>query len=196
MDNNINFKALWSEQKLDNTNVKQIIEKIASFKKKNLRRIVLTNIALLLTSAFIIFVWLYYQPQFFSTKLGIVLCILAMAMYLWVYNKSISMFKATNEELSNQEYLKSLREIKEKQHFLHTTMLSFYYVLLSVGVALYMYEYASRMTFLWALVCYGLTAAWIALSWFYFRPKQIKKQENDLQEIIAKLENVQAQLAD
>ncbi|MCB9257263.1 MAG: hypothetical protein H6579_09045 [Chitinophagales bacterium] len=194
MDTNINFKSLWSEQKIATVNSKEIMEKIAAFKKKNLQRIILTNIALLFTSAFIIFVWLYYQPQFISTKLGIVLCILAMLIYLLVYNKSLSLFTAKNESLTNQEFLKTFKLIKKKQHFMHTKMLSFYYVLLSLGLALYLYEYTSRMTLVWAFVCYALSAGWIALTWFYFRPKQIKKQEKALQEILSGLDGLSGQM--
>ena len=55
-------------------------------------------------------------------------------------------------------------------------------------------EYFSRMSTLLAVVVCGVTALWFLFNWFYLRPKQIKKQEAKLNEIIAKFEDIQGQL--
>jgi hypothetical protein len=57
-----------------------------------------------------------------------------------------------------------------------------------------MYEYAIRMTVFYALVTYGVTLLWIGFNWFYIRPKQIKKQQVKINELIAKFEDVNEQL--
>jgi hypothetical protein len=57
-----------------------------------------------------------------------------------------------------------------------------------------MFEYTSRMTLFWATVTYGVTLLWIAFNWFYVRPKQIKKQQANTDELISKFEILNRQL--
>jgi hypothetical protein len=185
MNNNINFNVLWANQTLIEPNTEDLFSRIKKMKQSNLKQLIRTNMLLIATSVFIIFIWIYYQPQFLSTKIGIVLIIMAMATYLLVYNKSYSLFKDRMNTQSNRDYLRDLLAIKFKQQFMQSTMLNIYFILLSAGIGLYMYEYASRMTILWGLFTYGITSIWILFSWFYLRPKQIKKQQSKLDEIIS-----------
>ncbi|MFC3811130.1 hypothetical protein [Lacihabitans lacunae] len=194
MDNNINFNELWSGQKIVQPNPDDLILKVDKLKKANTKRIVYTNITLVLTSVFICFIWYYYQPQFITSKIGIVLMVLAMLSFIVASNSSLVLYKKLDAGESNQQYLKTLLLIKEKQQFMQTTMLNLYFLFLSVGLSLYMYEYVSRMSTLMAVVVCGVTALWFLFNWFYLRPKQIKKQEAKLNEIIAKFEDIQGQL--
>ncbi|QQS66604.1 MAG: hypothetical protein IPP08_00025 [Chlorobiota bacterium] len=194
MDNNINFKDLWSKQTSLAPNPENLIADIKKMKQSNLRKLVFTNILLIATSIFIISIWIHYQPQFLTTKIGIILTILAMAVFLFAYNNSYSLFKSDKNSQSNSEYLKDLLSIKAKQKFMETTMLNLYFILLSTGIGLYMYEYTSRMKPVWGLVTYGITFIWILFNWLYLRPKQIKKQRAKLDTIINKFEMVNKQL--
>lgn len=194
MDNNINFNDLWSGQKIVQPNPDELILKVDKLKKANTKRIVYTNITLVLTSVFICFIWYYYQPQFITSKIGIVLAVLAMLSFIVASNSSLVLYKKLDAGESNQQYLKTLLLIKEKQQFMQTTMLNLYFLFLSVGLSLYMFEYVSRMSTLMAVVVCGVTALWFLFNWFYLRPKQIKKQEAKLNEIIAKFEDIQGQL--
>jgi len=193
-DKTIDFKDLWKKQTVNEPNIDDILMRLKQFKKANLRSLWKTNILLFATSAFILFVWYHYQPQFISSKIGIVLAILAMAMYVAVYNRLLKDFKHIDTTQTNREYLEKLILIKRKQQFMQSTMLSWYFVLLLVGICLYMYEYTSRMTVLYALVTYAVTLLWIAFNWFYLRPKQIKKQEKKINDLIAKFEEINNQL--
>jgi hypothetical protein len=194
MSDNINFKDLWAKQTSVAPNPENLISEIKKIKQYNLRKLILTNILLIATSVFIIFIWMHYQPQLLSTKIGIILIILAMAVFLFAYNNSYSLFKSDKNSQSNSDYLKDLLTIKAKQKFMETTMLNFYFILLSVGIGLYMYEYTSRMKPIWGLVTYGITFIWILFNWFYLRPKQINKQRAKLDTIISKFEMVNNQL--
>ena len=90
MDNNINFKDLWSKQTSLAPNPENLIADIKKMKQSNLRKLVFTNILLIATSIFIISIWIHYQPQFLTTKIGIILTILAMAVFLFSYNNTVS----------------------------------------------------------------------------------------------------------
>jgi hypothetical protein len=194
MENNIDFKGLWAKQPVGLPDAADLFLKLDRHKKTNLRRLLLTNLVLIATSLFIGFIWYYYQPQFLSTKIGIVLTILAMVVYLAVYNQLLSSFTKNVANQSNQAYLQTLIKIRTKQEFLQTRMLHVYFIMLSVGICLYMIEYASRMSMLWAIVTYALTLFWLAFNWFYIHPKTVKKQQAKLNELISKMEALTRQL--
>ena len=103
-------------------------------------------------------------------------------------------YKNIDANQTNHEYLQKLIEIKKKQQFMQSTVLSWYFVVLLAGICLYMYEYASRMKVFYALLTYGVTLLWIGFNWFYLRPKQIKKQQEKINQLIGKFEEVNAQL--
>lgn len=193
-DNHIDFKDLWKKQSVSQPDITDLLSRVSKFKKAALRSLWITNALLFVTSAFIIFIWIYYQPQFVSTKIGIVLTILAMVVYMFVYNKLLTGYKNIDAVQTNQEYLQKLILIKKKQRFLQTKMMSFYFIVLTIGICLYMYEYASRMTLLGAGVTYGITLLWMLFNWFYLRPKQIKKQQEKINSLIEKFEEINNQL--
>lgn len=194
MDNNIDFKDLWKQQAVSPPNIEDLFSKLKHFKKVSLRKLIITNVLLIATSVFILFIWYWYQPEFISTKIGIVLIILTMGIYLLVYNRLAGFYKTIDGTLSNSEYLQKLILIKAKQQFLQSTMLSLYFILLGLGLSLYMYEYASRMTMFWGIFSYAVALGWIGFTWFYLRPKEIKKEQNRVNSLIAKFEEVNKQL--
>jgi len=193
-NNNIDFKDLWKKQSVGQPNIEEVLARLKQFKKGALRTLWITNILLFATCAFILFVWYYYQPEFISTKIGIVLTILAMVIYLVVYNRLLGTYKNIDATQTNQQYLQKLILIKRKQQFLQSKILSLYFVLLGVGISLYMYEYTSRMTLFFGVLTYVLLFVWIAIAWFFLRPKEIKKHETKLNSLIARFEDINSQL--
>ena len=191
---NFNFNELWLAQKTEQPSAKDFLLKINAYKRKNRNKIILLNLVLLFVSLFIVFIWYYFQPELITTKIGMVVVILSMVIFMFSQNKSLTILKKTDETEDIQHYLKTLLKIKTHQQFMQTTMMNLYFVLLSLGLALYLFEYASKMSLTSGLLTYGITCLWILFNWFYVRPKQIKKEQNKLNEIIAKVENIQNQL--
>jgi hypothetical protein len=194
MNPNINFNELWAKQKTGEPDIEDLLSKMNTFKKSNLKKLIITNLLLITTSLFIILIWVYFQPQMITTKIGIIVTILAMAIFVIGYNQSFVLFRKQTNTLSTAEYLKDLLAINAQQEFMQTTMLNLYFILLSAGIGLYMFEYTVRMTAFWGIVAYGITSIWILFNWFYLRPKQIKKQQSKLDEIIGKFEELHEQL--
>jgi hypothetical protein len=188
MKSNLNFKELWAKQITGQPDKADLLLKVKRMKKTHLRKVVFTNLMLVATSVFIICVWIYYQPRFLSTKIGIIITILAMVIFIVARHQSIPLLKRISDSQSNNEYLKNLLALKNKEQFLQTSILNLYFVMLALGIGLYLYEYASRMTLTGALLTYGLTAIWILFNWFYIRPRQIRKRQDRLNEIINKFE--------
>lgn len=192
-NNNIDFKDLWKKQTVTPPDIEDLLHRLKQFKKAGLYNLWLTNIMLLATGIFIAFIWYYYQPQFISTKVGIVLVILAIGMYVGVYNGLLRTYRGIDTTQTNLEYMQKLILIRKKQQFIQSTVLNLYFVLLGAGIGLYMYEYAIRMTAFWAGFVYVVTALWIGFNWFYIRPKQIKKQQAKINGLIEKFEEINHQ---
>ena len=140
----------------------------------------------------IIVLVLYITRQLLNTKIGVILCIAAIVMQITASGK-IVLLNNSNPQNSNTEYLEQLLLFKKKQVFLQSTIMNIYFILLSLGILLYMIEYTIRMNILAGLLTYIITSLWMLFNWFYLRPKIIKKQQQKLNEIIADLENINEQ---
>jgi uncharacterized membrane protein YciS (DUF1049 family) len=189
------FKKLWEQQPATAIpDASELFEKANRLKKKTKMTLWKANILLLGTAVFIALIIFNFHPEMITTKLGALLVIIGIVVYLAVYNRSISGLSAGNVQKSTKEYLQELIQLKQKQEFLHKTMLSVYFIFLTTGIVLYMIEYTMRMTLLAAMITYGATLAWIGFGWFYLRPRTAKKQLGEINELIEKLENVNRQL--
>lgn len=194
MDTNIDFKNIWKQQTSNKPDMEELLGRLKKFKNENLRRLVVTNLLLIATCTGIAFVWYRYQPELATTKIGIVLVIAAMVIFLLAYNKLFMVFYKIDNTQSNSEYLQSLYVVKNKQKFMQTTMLNIYFIMLFTGLILYMYEYTSKMSFSSSAIAYIAIVAWIGFNWFYLRPRTIKKQQAKLDGLIAKFEEINNQL--
>ncbi|MBL4655550.1 MAG: hypothetical protein JKY33_06990 [Bacteroidia bacterium] len=194
MNNKDDFKELWKKQE---TSVlpdpKDLIKKAKRFNKKKLIELYLMNLILVVMTAFFIFIWYQYQTEMITTKIGIVVVIVAMISFVIAHNKTLPLLKQVDSQINSNQYLNQLLRLKEKQLFLHNTMLTIYFILLSTGIALYMIEYLNRMTLVWAVASSGITLSWIAFNWFYLRPKSMKKQQRKITELINKFETLHKQ---
>jgi hypothetical protein len=194
MSSNIDFKALWNKEQSGVPDVKEIFAKAEKLNRKTRNNIWRSNIILSLTAIFIIWIWWYYQPEMITTKIGIVMIVLAIASLVTINQRISPLLAKADVEMDSQQYLEQMIAIKQKQEFVNRTVYSVYYLVLSVGIGLYMIEYAGRGSLTFKLSAYGLTYAWTAFAWFYIRPKSIQKQRKAINEVIEKLEEVNGQL--
>ena len=191
MKNNIN--EIWKNQEIPEVNLNEIKKNIDSFRNKNLKNIILVNVLFILTSIFIIWIWNYFQPKLITTKIGIVTTILSMLIYVIALNKTI-MLNKEKFDINNNLYVKQLINLKNKQKFLQNTMMKIYFILLSVGMCLYLIEYVQLMSFTMGIIVYKTTLLWFVINWFYFRPKIIKKQNLKIDELISEFEKINNQI--
>ena len=73
METNIDLKKIWNTQKIETPEVEVLYAKATKVKNKNFLKLIVVNVTLILTITFIGFIWYYYQPEFVTTKIGIVL---------------------------------------------------------------------------------------------------------------------------
>lgn len=196
MTDNIDFKQLWNKQPIEIPETKELIKKANEFKRKTRFKLITANVLLVTTSVFIGLVWYYFQPEFITTKIGIIVSILGMLIYIAFLNVMSPDLRNTNLDMDAKTQLQQLLTLKEKQRFQQTVLLNGYFLFLSVGIGLYMYEYAVRMPLVWAVFVYGIVLAWICVNAFYFRPKMLQKQQAQLNDLISKFQEIGAQLKD
>ncbi|AKK72039.1 hypothetical protein [Chryseobacterium gallinarum] len=193
MDTNIDFKNIWKQQTSHQPSIEELLGKLKQFRLENLRKLILINIMLIITSLGIAFIWYRYQPQLVTTKIGIVLVILAMLIFLCAYNRLFMVFYKIDNTQTNQEYLQSLYIVKGKQKFMQTTMLNIYFMILFLGLCFYMYEYTLKMSVIPAIIAYTAVLFWIGFNWFYIRPRTIRKQQAKIDGLINKFEEINNQ---
>ncbi len=195
MNSDIDLKALWQQQPdMPVPDKKELFSKAAKLKNKTRNKLITTNVLLILTSIFITFIGWSYHPKLVTTKIGILIMVIDMVAYLLVYNQLIPVLYKKDAGASTHEYLQQFIRIKKKQDFLNTTMLSIYYLLLSAGLFLYFIEVADRKNMAARLMTYAITSAWILFSWFYIRPRTIRKQRAAVDTMISKLQAIDDQL--
>ena len=136
MESNIDIKELWNRQTVPAADQSEILNKISHFRKNGLKKGIFLDVILVLTILFMIFIWIYFKPQFLSTKIGIIVGILPMCIVVAVNRKITSLYRSLDEKQSNIDYLNNLLMLKGKETFMQTKVMSLYFILLSSGILL------------------------------------------------------------
>ena len=87
MSDSIDFKDLWNKQTAIPPNPEHLVGEIKKLKQNNLRKLVFTNMLLIEISVFITLIWIYYQQQLPTKKIGIIVIILSIIIFCLFYNK-------------------------------------------------------------------------------------------------------------
>lgn len=193
MNGEVDLKTLWQQQPVAPPDIKALQTGVRKLKQAHRRRLLRTNLLLAGTCLLIIYIWIQYQPQFLTTKAGIILMITAMACYMIVSSRLLPLIRKTETTLPAADYLQELVTLKEKQRYLHTTVLNLYFLLLSAGLALYLIEPVSSMSTRGILFSYAITFAWVIFNWVYIRPRTIRKQQTRLDDLLSQLRKMQEQ---
>lgn len=194
MSANIDFKNLWKQQESEQPQLDNLLLKLKSYRNAGFKRLLITNSLLMATVLGIAFIWYYFQPQLVTTKLGIVLSITAMLIFLLAYNELYGSYKILSQSKSNMNYLNDLIRLKAKEKHIQTTMMKLYFILLSLGICLYLYEYVRLMSPFMGVSIYAVTLAWLIFNWVYLRPRIVKKQEEKIDTLIESFKRLNAQL--
>jgi hypothetical protein len=195
MNAEMDFKTLWNKEGADNIPAtKELLKKAGDLKKRTRNKLVGLNLLLLATAVFCAYIGFNIDHIKTTTAIGILLISVAIVSYLIVYNQIMPLLFKSDIQADSHEYLNQLIRIKRKHEFLNKVMINVYFILLSSGLALYMLQFAERMIPFWAIFWYAITFAWIAISWFYLRPRGIRRKQKPLNEMIERLEEVNRQL--
>ncbi len=190
MGNDIDIRELWNKQMVPVVDQSDIFGKIESFRKKRIRRTIILNVVLLLTILFIIFIWVHFKPQLMSTKIGIILSVLPMGMVLVFNNGLTSLYRKIDEKQSNMDYLNALLEVRSREYIMQTKLMNLYFILLSAGIGLYMYEYTLKRSLIFGVAAYSVVLLWIGFNWFFLRPRMIEKNKRKMEDLIRQIKRL------
>ncbi|UZJ63694.1 hypothetical protein OKW96_14780 [Sphingobacterium sp. KU25419] len=191
---NINFQDIWNNKNADIPNIQEIKATAEKYRKKQLSSTILLMLWLMATAFGIIFIWNVINFKMVTTSLGIILILIALTFYIYLFFQNINVIRKINPSISNQEYLSSLKKLQRQRLYMQAKGISIYYILLSAGFAFYFYEFALYMSTMAAILAYGLTFLWLAIVWFFLRPRQIRKQNQKILKIIDSLETIEKDL--
>ncbi|WP_312769545.1 hypothetical protein [Epilithonimonas sp.] len=191
METNYNFQDIWKQKETIAPDSQSIIKKANNYKRKRLLIDIRMLACMLATAAGIIVIWNLIDFQMFTTRLGIILILIAIGMYAYLFTQNINVISKINPSTSNQEYLSAIKKLEKQQIYMQTRGISIYYILLGVGFVFYFYEFALRMSLLGVVLSYGLTFFWMAVTWFFIRPKQVRKQKEKIADVINSLESLE-----
>lgn len=190
------LKRLWRGQiTAPPPSEKELWEKALKYKHTARKKSLIAILLLLITAVFIICIVHMSKPRLFTTYAGTVLTCIAIFIQMIASGTLLPLLvEPTREDLDTLRYLSQLIQIREKQKFLQTRMLTFYSILLMTGIFLYMVEYVLKMKPIEMILAYGITGSWFAFSWWYLRPRTIRKEAAALNEIIGQLQKIRTQL--
>lgn len=181
MKNFDNIQNLWQADKGSNLpDPNEIIVQIQKTRKKMLRRNIIGVVVLCLTFFCIIFIGWYYHFERWTTRIGIIIILLTIAMGV-VFNTRLVQLLLKQEDitLDNRKYLEQLIHYRNTQHVIQFRGMVWYFILLTLGICLYMVEFAGRNVY-FGIVAYSLTLGWIAFAWLYLMRRAKKKQAREL----------------
>ncbi len=196
MDNLDDLKNLWQQLPTQSLDSAQDMISKATHYQRTMKRKTLFSIALLAaTFVFIGIIGYLIEPHYVTTRIGVVLVMLSILMFVVVQSQLIALLSPQESlETDSRQYLQQFLAYQKKVKWIQSTVLSLYFVLLSIGLGLYMFEYVVRMPMWMRWAVLVPTVGWMAFNWFYLRVRQIRKQQNKINEIIDQLERVQQQL--
>ncbi|MGZ4035373.1 MAG: hypothetical protein ACXVP4_10955 [Bacteroidia bacterium] len=189
MQNFDELKNIWQQaDQKDLPSVKEILSEVAKSRKKMMRKNIFGALILSFTFAYIAWIGIHYNFQYITTKIGVVITLISILTGIFFNTKLAKMLlKQSNPTLDNSSYLQQLKEYRNQQRTIQTKGITLYFILLTLGIVLYMYEFAARDV-IFGIISYSITLTWIAFNWFYLRKRTINKQQK---EINTQIENIE-----
>lgn len=196
MSSNIDFKALWQQQDaIAKPDINEVIKKAKNLKHKTRNKLILLNIVLIATALLYVFVpGFASHTSLITTKVGGILVIFAIVLFLAASNRLLVDLFSSKPEADTFAYLTALLSIRKKQEFIQTRIMNLYFLFLSAGMLLYMIEFVQKMNSVWGRIAYISLFGWMAVVYFYIKPRTIKKQKAEMNAAIEKLEAINNQL--
>lgn len=191
METNYNFEEIWKQKTPDVLDITEIQSKADAYRKKQMLASICLILSLFMTLGVVVWVWFRFLDLHLMTKSGIILVLIALVLYIFQNFQKMKAIRRINPALNSQEYLTQMKILQRKDLYMQTKGISIYYSLLSLGMALYLFEFAKRMEFFWGIFIYVVTFGWILFGWFYIKPRTIRKQQQKMKDVISSLEKVE-----
>ena len=157
------------------------------------RKFIIGIVLLALTMGFIGVVWMTFSFEYLTTKLALltlVLTILAAVFYLIHLTQHLP--KGIDVTKPSQLFVDDWLNYKKKSTRFSIGFMNVYLLLITIGMAFYLYEVTAGST-IFRAIAYGSTGVWILYFNFFMRPKQTKKTEATIQKMIDDFDKIKDQ---
>lgn len=193
-DNDIDIKSLWKGQQVPGIDSSAIRKKIRYFRLRRIGEAYAVIILMILALVLGMIAWICWTPLLTVTKVGIVVASIGFVLPVLSYGRLFYLYYGLKIDNANTDYMNSLLKIKKQEHRQQHVVLNLYFLLLSVGFALYSYEYTFYHSSYRGIIAYSVLLLWISLNWFVFRPYLIKKRNRKFFDFVKYIESHKRQL--
>lgn len=182
------IEGMWQQQeKKALPDASEIVKKTKKMRRKIIVKHTIGISILVLTFIYISTFLFTYQFAYTTTYIGIIVVLLTVVMGIAFRSQLIGIMLPKSDILSDSKHHLDQNLIYQSRlKFFHKAGSSLYYLSLSAGLVLYLYEFASR-DFWFGIAAYAITGVWIVFSWFYLRKRNIEKHERKIDEYIEEL---------
>jgi Flp pilus assembly protein TadB len=193
MDNLDDLKALWQSAKTDSLpNSKAMLQIIRKFRSQKIRNKWIVILSSALLACVIVAALFNSNFKLLTTYLGGSLMALAC---VWMAVNNFRSLKRFNQldNCSNVDFLDFIEQTRQNQIYYYKRTMGILVLLWSVGCLMYMYE-ASYKHSLGLIIFYSAFLVYVAVLWFFVRPRSLKKNAEKLNAMKAHLESISKQL--
>lgn len=187
-----NIKNIWQHQgaESDIPDASLIIQKTEKMRRKLIVKHTVGIVVLLLTFIYISTFLFAYDFALPTTYVGIMVVLVSIVLGVIFQSQLIGIMLPKSDLTADaQGHLQQTLIYKSRLKYFQKKGISIYYILLSIGFGLYIYEFAYRdMTF--GIIAFLITMSWVLFSWFYLRKRSIKRISGKIDEQIQSLKNV------
>ena len=190
MMNDIDIKSLWGGQQVPAANLSAIRKKIRNFRLHRIGEAYAVIVLMISAIALGATIWICWTPLLAVTKVGIVLVSVGLILPVLSYGRLLHLYYGLKADSANIDYMDSLLKIKKQEHRQQHVVLDLYFSFLSLGLALYSYEYTFSHSFYRGVIAYSALLLWISLNWFVFRPYIVKKRNRRFSDFVRCIEKL------
>ncbi|CAM3853936.1 hypothetical protein MUGA111182_13240 [Mucilaginibacter galii] len=193
MDNLDDLKAIWHTAKTDALpSSQEMLQMIRKFRGQKLRNKWLMIISSLSLSAFLVSALFTGHTEYISTYIGGLLMALSGVLIAATNARSLKRFYRL-DDCSNLDFVAFIEITRQNQVYYYKKTMVVIVVLCLVGWMLYMYEPLVKH-WLWMGGVYSAFLVYMAIMWFVVRPRSFKKDQDKLNTMRQRLENISNQL--
>ncbi len=194
MNNDIDLKYIWKQQKVEKTSCEELKLKLEQIEKRDKNERILLNIIAVITIIGITFIWLNFEFNLITTKIGLILGLLLILFYVFFFNKISLKFQESLQFSINNDYVKELIIYHSKNKKFKERIFRYYFIGLFIGISLYSYEYLIKLKLILAITFYFILCIWFLVNWFYFKPKLTRKKNEQTENILKEYERINIEL--
>ncbi len=191
-----NIQKVWQSQgdREDLPSIRQIIKKADAMRRKSILKHIIGIVILALTFIYIFTFLFQYDFAFVTTYIGISIVLVGIVLGLTFKSHLLSILLPKVDMLTNMnEQLSQSLLYQSRLKYFYKKGMPAYFIVLTIGFGLYIYEFASRDVG-FGLIAYSITTAWIIFSWFFVRRRSSKKMLKRSDEYIQLLKSIKHQI--